>query len=269
MIVIGEKLNGSIPLVGKAIAARDEAFILALAKAQIAAQADYLDICASVSPEREDEALAWLIDLAQRAGDAPLCIDSSNPQSLLNQMERCSRPGMLNSVSLERGKLETVFPAVAGTSWRCVALLCSDKGIPDTVEGRMAAFDRIMEQADRYGVPHAHLFIDPLVRTLSTDESALSTFCACAREIRKRSRDVHIVSGLSNISFGLPARKLINHAFLVLALQAGMDAAIVDPCDRELTGLMHASEALLGRDEYCLDYIAAYRAGRFGNAASK
>ena len=106
--------------------------------------------------------------------------------------------------------------------------------------------------------------IDPILHSLAMDESALSTFTACTQEIRARSKEVHIVSGLSNVSFGLPARAQINRAFLVLAMQSGMNAAIMDVLDREMVGLLHATNALLGEDEYCMDYITAFREGRIG-----
>ena len=114
-----------------------------------------------------------------------------------------------------------------------------------------------MRRAEQYRIAPDRLFIDPLVTALSTTGDALLTFADCAREIRRRYPDVHITSGLSNISFGLPSRKFVNQAFLVLAMQSGMDSAILDPTNRELRALLAATEALLGRDELCLRYIAA------------
>ncbi len=266
MILIGEKLNGSIPSVGAAVRSRDEAFLKERALTQAAAGADYLDVCAGVPGEAEAETLLWMARLVENTVDLPLCVDSPNPAAIAAVLPQCRRAGLVNSVSLERGKIETIFPLIAGTEWKCVALLCSDEGVPDSVEARLELFERILAKADAYGIAHERLFIDPIVHTLSTDGAALTTFAACTREIRRRSERVHIVSGLSNISFGLPARTLVNHAFLVLALQAGMDSAILDVTDRELTGLAFASEALLGHDEYCLDYISAFRSRRIGPA---
>ena len=136
--------------------------------------------------------------------------------------------------------------------------------MPESTEGRLAIFEQIRAAAKEYGIAESRLLIDPIVHTLSTDENSLSTFAACAKEIRARSADAHVVSGLSNISFGLPTRSVINHAFLVLAMQAGMNAAIMDVLDREMVGLLHATNALLGEDEYCMDYITAFREGRIG-----
>ncbi len=264
MLIIGEKLNGFIPAVGRAIKARDEAFLISLAKAQEEAGADYLDVCAAVDNDVEIETLQWLIRLAEDKTSLPVCIDSPNPQAIAAVIGSCKREGVVNSVSLETGKVETIFPLIANTNWKCVALLCSSEGIPNGVEERISIFEQLVIKAMEYGISEDRLLIDPIVRTLSTDDDAFATFGECAREIRKRSTDVKIVSGLSNISFGLPARSLINHAFLVLAMQAGMDSAILDPLDREMIGLVSAAEMLLGRDEYCMGYITAYRENRIG-----
>jgi len=262
MIIIGEKLNGFIPSVGKAIRARDEAFLRDLAIRQEEAGADYLDVCAAVDADVEAETLLWLAQLAEDASTLPLCIDSPNPNVLAAVLLHCKRAGIVNSVSMENGKIETIFPLIADTKWKVIALTCSNSGVPESAEGRLALFEQIRAKANEYGITEDRLLIDPIVHTLSTDEQALSTFAACAKEIRSRSKGAHVVSGLSNISFGLPARPVINHAFLVLAMHAGMNAAIMDALDREMVGLLHATNALLGEDEYCMDYITAFREGR-------
>ncbi len=264
MIIIGEKLNGFIPAVGKAIREKDEAFLRDLAVRQEQAGADYLDVCTAVDSELEAQTLLWLAQLAEDATDLPLCIDSPNPAVLAQVLPHCRRAGIVNSVSMESGKIETIFPLIANTRWKVVALTCSNAGVPENAEGRLAVFEQIRSAAKEYGIAEDRLLIDPIVHTLSTDERSLSTFAACAAQIRKSAPAIHVVSGLSNVSFGLPARALINHAFLVLAMRSGMDAAIMDVLDREMVGLLHATNALLGEDEYCMDYISAYREGRIG-----
>lgn len=264
MIVIGEKLNGFIPSVGRAIRAKDEVFLRDLAKRQEETGADYLDVCAAVDSEIEADTLRWLVELVQDASSLPLCIDSPNPQVLAEVLPYCKKEGIINSVSMEAGKIETLFPLIANTSWKVVALLCSNSGVPENTEGRILLFEQILASAKTYGLAESRLLIDPIVHTLSTDERSFSTFAECAKAIRARSSAVSIVSGLSNISYGLPARSVINHAFFVLAMQAGMNAAIMDVLDREIVGLLHATNALLGEDEYCMDYIGAFREGKFG-----
>lgn len=264
MILIGEKLNGSIPAMGKAIANRDEAYIRRIAKRQTAAGADYLDVCASVPEDVEVETLKWILDLVQEVSDVPICLDSPSPHTIVKALPLCNKPGIVNSVSMEGNKIDVIFPAIADSKWGCVALLCDDKGIPNSVERRMEAFEGIMAKAKEYGIAPNRLYIDPLVVTLSTDETALTMFAECARLIRAQYPSIHLTSGLSNISFGLPARKLINQAFMVLAMNAGMDSAIMDPTNRDMMGLVYATHALLEQDEMCLDYIQAFREGLIG-----
>ena len=259
MIIIGEKLNGSIPAVAQAIARKDEAFIRERALMQARAGAAFLDVCASVEEEIEVETLVWMICQIQAVTDVPICIDSPSARTCARALPFCRRPGLINSVSMEGDKIDTLFPLIAQTQWQCVALLCDNDGIPDSVEKRMDVFHAIMQKASRYGIAPSRLHIDPLVVTLSTDQSALLVFAECCRRIKAEYPDIHITSGLSNISYGLPVRKNINYAFMALAMEAGMDSAIVDPTNRQMLGIIYATQALLGRDEFCLDYINSCR----------
>ena len=264
MIIIGEKLNGSIPSVAKAIAERDADLIRERARMQAEAGATFLDVCASVEEAVEVETLKWMIDLVQEVTDTPICVDSPSARSCVAAIPFCKRPGLINSVSLEGDKIDTIFPVIADTDWECVALLCDNDGIPDSVERRMKIFFGIMEKAKQYGIAPSRLHIDPLVVTLGTDQNALTVFADCCRRIKYEYQEIHITSGLSNISFGLPVRKNINQAFMVLAMNAGMDSAIVDPTNKNMIGMIYATNALLERDEYCLQYI-----DKFGNKASE
>lgn len=264
MIIIGEKLNGSIPSVAKAIAEKDADLIRERARMQAEAGATFLDVCASVEEAVEVETLKWMIDFVQEVTDTPICVDSPSARSCVAAIPFCKRPGLINSVSLEGDKIDTIFPVIADTDWECVALLCDNDGIPDSVERRMEIFFGIMEKAKQYGIAPSRLHIDPLVVTLGTDQTALTVFADCCRRIKYEYPEIHITSGLSNISFGLPVRKNINQAFMVLAMNAGMDSAIVDPTNKNMIGMIYATNALLERDEYCLQYI-----DKFGNKASE
>jgi len=263
MIIIGEKINGSIPKTGKAIKEHDEAYIKELAKMQTAAQANYIDCCASVN-EGELETEHWLIDLIQGESDTPISVDSPNPQVIVDAMEFCKKPGLINSVSMEGNKIDTIFPVIKDTEWNCVALLCDDKGIPSTVEARIAIFKQIMERCEKDGIAPERMFIDPLVETLGTNGNSLLNFAECCRQIKALYPTVHITSGLSNISFGLPVRKIINLGFMSYAIEAGMDSAIIDPTNRDLIGIIYACGALQGNDDFCMEYLNAYRENLFG-----
>jgi 5-methyltetrahydrofolate--homocysteine methyltransferase len=264
MILIGEKINGSIPKIGAAIAERNEACIRELAKTQTGCGASYLDVCASVSPDKELEALKWLVNLVQQESDLPICLDSPNAGVFAGAITFCEKPGIVNSVSMEGDKIEKVFPVIADTEWQCVALLCDNTGIPGSAEKRLEVFERILEKAGEYGIAPSRLYVDPVVEMLAASEEGAVTVFDTIRKVKARCPDVHITSGASNISFQLPLRRFINRSFILLCMGAGMDSAIMDPADTEMRALIYAAEALLGRDEMCMEYIGAYRDGLFG-----
>lgn len=263
MIIIGEKLNGAIPSMSKIIASRDEDAVRDLAKRQVAGGAEYLDVCSSVV-EGDVEVLQWLIGLVQDTVDVKICIDSPSAESIVAAIPFCRKPGLINSVSLAGDKIETVFPAIADTKWNVIALLCDDRGPQDDPGEREKIFDRILEKAKEYHIAPERLFIDPMVFSVGTKPESFTAFAEITRYVKKTCPDVHVTSGLSNVSFGLPSRKTMNQAFLVLAMEAGMDSAIMDPTDRNMLGALYAAQALLGDDEYCLDYVGAYKDDLFG-----
>ena len=263
MIIIGEKINGSIPSAGKAIAERNEEWIRHLARIQEDANADYLDCCASVNVN-ELETMKWMLDIMQDETSTKICVDSPDPKVCVDALPFCKKPGLVNSVSLEGDNIDVIFPAIADTKWNVVALLSGEQGIPSSVEERMVNFDKLMEQAAKYGIAANRIFVDPLVEGLATNQESLLTFAAVCREIKAKFPQIHITSGLSNISFGLPVRKMLNMAFMTLAMQAGMDSAIVDPTNRDMMGIIYATDALLGNDDFCVEYISAYRDNLFG-----
>ena len=262
MILIGEKINGSIPSVAKAIAERNEDWIRNLAKIQSEAGADFIDVCASVK-DNEVETLHWMIDLVQEVTDTPICIDSPDASVCVEAMKFCKKPGLINSVSMEGNKVDIIFPAIAGTTWQCVALLCA-KGIPQSAEERLTVFDQLMAKAKEYNIAPNRLHIDPLVEMLCTSENGIETNIEVITTVREQYPSIHITAAVSNISFNLPVRKMINLGFTVLAMNAGLDSAILDPTNRDMMGVIFATEALLGLDDYCMEYIGAYREGLFG-----
>lgn len=267
MIIIGEKINGSIPAVAEAIAKRDGAFIQKRAVDQAAAGASFIDCCASVPEAEEVETLCWMIDCIQAVTDLPISVDSPSAAVLAEAYRSCRRPGLFNSVSGEGGKIDRIFPIMAqpeNKDWQVIALLSDDTGIPKCAADRLRVFDKIMDKAGKYGVAPSRIHIDPLVEMLCTSENGIETNVEVISTVRKRYPDIHITAAVSNISFNLPVRKLINLGFTVLAMNAGLDSAILDPTNRDLLGVIYATEALLGMDDYCMDYIGAYREGVIG-----
>lgn len=262
MKIIGEKINGTRKLVGKAIAERDAAFIQNLARRQEEGGAHWLDINAGTPPSREPDDLVWLINLVQEVADIPLCLDSANPQALRIAMQEVKQTPMINSISGEPSRLEGVLPVVAEFGCPVIALCMDEKGIPNTGDARLEVIRKVFKETRAAGVPDENMYVDPLVMTIGTNTEAGCIIFSTMRLIRSEFPQAHISCGLSNVSFGLPVRSLINRTFLILALEAGMDTAIIDPNDRELQAAIYSAELLLGKDRHCLNYTRVYRAGR-------
>lgn len=264
MIIIGEKINGAIPSVAEAITQKDSDFIKNLAKTQADAGAHFIDVCASTDVGIEMETMKWLIDLVQEATDTPIAVDSPSAEICAESIKFCKRPGLVNSVSMEGDKIDVIFSAIADSKWGCAALLCDDTGIPKSGEQRMEVFAAIMEKAKAYNIEPSRLHIDPLVEMLCTSEDGINTILDVIGKIKAKYPAIHVTGGASNISFNLPARKFVNQAFLVLAMGAGMDSAIINPLHKHMMGLIYATEALKGNDEYCIEYIGGFRKGLYG-----
>lgn len=269
MIIIGEKINGTIPVVKKAIEEKDEEFIRTRAIDQSEAGANYIDICAGTAPDLEVETLKWLMDIVQDAVDKPLCIDSPNPRVIEAVLKYAGKPGIINSVSLEGDKCEVIYPLIQGTDWQVIALTCDNRGIPKDVQTRIDIAKVLVEKAASYDIGPEKIHIDPLVIALATDNTSLFSFVDTMKNIKAIYPMIKVTSGLSNISFGMPLRKVINQNFLTLAIYAGMDSAIMDPCNRDTMATLLATEALIGRDRFCKNYNGAFRKGKIGPKKEK
>ena len=275
MIIIAEKINGSIPSVAKFIAERNEEAIkdLAIRQAeQIGENKGFIDVCSSVAPEVEFETMRWMLDLVQGVTDMPISVDSPNAECLLELLPYVKKPGLVNSVSGEGNKIDLIFPFLAkpeNKKWEVMALLSDDTGIPKTAEDRLRVFDKIMAKAKEYGIAPNRIHIDPLVEMLCTSEDGIAMVEEVMGKIREQYPSIHISGAVSNISFNLPARKLVNMAFVCLAIKAGMDSAVFDPLDKQLLGVIYATEALLGQDDFCMEYIGAFRDERIAATTKK
>jgi len=261
MKIIGEKINGTRQQVAEAIAGRDVNFIQELARKQEDAGSDWLDVNAGTRRSEEVEDLIWLVETVQSVVDIPLCLDSPNSDALSAAIQVVEQTPMINSISGEPLRLEGILPLVAENQCPVIALAMDDNGIPETCAGRMDVVHKLMKASRSSGVPDDDMYIDPLVMTLATDTQSAQITLETMRIIREEYPDVHMSMGLSNISFGLPARANINRVFLILAMAAGLDSAIVDPMDRELQAALVITQTILGQDRHCLNYTRAYRAG--------
>lgn len=263
MIIIGEQINGTRQAVREAIVARDASFVAGLARSQSDAGADYIDVnVATGGSGVETEAMEWALAVVREATDRVPALDSSDPQVLARGLELCGdiRP-FINSVSGEEARLSSVLPLCAQYSCPVIALAMDEAGIPETPGARLDVCRRILERAMALGIAPHDIYFDPLVLPISADCAQARVTLDTLGLIKSELPGVSTVIGLSNVSFGLPRRSVVNRAMMSVAGYMGLDAAIIDPTDGELTASAFASEALSGNDKYCRGYMKAFRKG--------
>jgi 5-methyltetrahydrofolate--homocysteine methyltransferase len=264
MLIIGERINASRKSIAEAISSRDAAFIQKEAKDQALAGADYLDVNAGTFLGEEAERLRWVIDAVQAVTDIPLSLDSPDPSVIKAVIPLIKKTPMINSITLEPRRLEEILPLVVEHRAKVIALCQSGDTIAETAEAKVQMASQLVERVKIAGIPLDDLYIDPLVYPLATnDQSARATLTAI-EEIMRQFPGVHTTCGLTNVSYGLPDRKLVNRTFLAAALVRGLDSAILDPTDKQLSGALKAALAIAGKDEFCMQYITGFREGRFG-----
>jgi 5-methyltetrahydrofolate--homocysteine methyltransferase len=263
MKIIGEKINGTRKGVAKAIAERDAEYIKVLAVKQTEAGADWLDVNAGTHPNQEPNDFIWLINQIQSVVETPLCLDSANPHALRIAIGEIKKTPMINSITGEPERLKSILPIVAEHGCTVIALAMDGNKIPETHEKRLGIIERVLDATRASGVSDDRVYVDPLAMTVATVNQSAVIACDTIRAVRAKYPEVHFTMGLSNISFGMPARKQINRGFLILAMQAGLDSAILDPLDRELQAAILTTELLLGQDKHCLNYVRASRTGLF------
>jgi 5-methyltetrahydrofolate--homocysteine methyltransferase len=260
MLIIGELINCTRKKVGEAAQKRDAEFFRDLARKQASAGAHMLDVNGGL-PEQEVELLTWLVELVQGAVDIPLCLDSADPEAISKVLPLCKQRPMVNSISDEPARW-AMLPVLKEHRPRVIALCLSDSGPPTGVEDRVVTASRLIDRLTGEGFALDDIYVDPCVMPVATGPG--QTMLTAVGEIVARYPGVHISAGVSNVSFGLPVRKLLNETFLLLLMAQGLDAAIVDPCDPQLMMDIIAAETLLGRDAHCKNYLRAYREGRLG-----
>ncbi len=260
MLIIGEKINSTRKRIKEAIAARDAEYLQELAIAQAEAGADYLDINTGAFPSEEVELMEWLVGVVQDVVDVPLAIDSANPAALQAGLKLHRKPSpLINSITIEQAKFDKVLPLVKDYDAKVLALSIDDGGMTKTAEERFGVAGRLIEALCGEGIEPGRIYLDPLIQPVSVQNDFGLVALDVIRRIKQEFPEVNTACGLSNISFGLPKRRQLNKTFLIMAMAAGLDSAILDPCDNELMSTIKASDALLGRDRFCKEYIKAFR----------
>lgn len=264
MIIIGELINASRKAIGEAIRTQNVEAIQKVATDQAEAGANYIDVNAGVFVGEEPTYLKWLTQTVQEVVDLPCAIDSPDPKAIQAAVEVHKGVPMINSISLEKDRYENLMPVVANSDHKVIALCMSDDGMPETVDDRLKIADSLVNGLVRNNVKIENIYVDPLVQPMSVNNTFGVEFINSVEAIMSKFPGIHTACGLSNISFGLPQRKFLNQTFMVMAIAKGLDGAIINPLDKKMMANIIAAEALAGRDTFCMEYLKAYRAGKFG-----
>jgi cobalamin-dependent methionine synthase I len=264
MLVIGERINSTRNGIREAIKARNAAYIVKEAKTQIAAGAYYVDVNCAVTSGDELQDIDWVISVIQsEIPDASICIDSPNYLAIERALKVYSAKGSLiiNSITGEDARIRQILPLAMEHNTSLIALTMDENGMPNSAAERFEIARKIFDRVRREGFPTEKLYFDALIRPVSTEPMQAQEFLHSLPMIKKLD-EVKTVCGLSNVSYGLPNRAVINSTFLSMAVQAGLDAAILDPTDKLVVSSIAASRVVLCRDGYCAEYIKAYRDGK-------
>ncbi|SHF30434.1 5-methyltetrahydrofolate--homocysteine methyltransferase [Desulfofundulus australicus DSM 11792] len=263
MLIIGERINSTRKSIDRAVRTRDVEFIRQEATNQVNAGAHMLDVnCGTLEAQEEPAAMEWLVQTVQAAVDVPLCIDSPNYKALAAGLAVHRGKAMINSISGETERYKNVLPLVKEYGAAVVALCTDDRGIPASLDQALEVGLKLVGNLLEAGVPVDDIFFDPLVRSVATNPETVLVTLRLMEEMSARFPGLHFVSGLSNVSFGLPERRHLNRAYAVMSMASGLDAVIADPLDRTLMALIYATEALLNKDRFCMQYIRCYQEGK-------
>lgn len=262
MIVIGERINTSRKAINEAMERRDKKFFQDEAAKQEAAGASYIDVNCGSRLKSEYDDFLWLLEVVQEVISIPVSLDSPSAQVLEAGLKNVDKRPLVNSITLEKERFEEIAPIVEGDKANIVALCMDNEGIPNNTPRIVENAVLLVEKLEKLGLKREGIFLDPLIQPLSVDTENANMALSSISTIMTRLNGVHTTCGLSNVSYGLPERFLVNRTFMVLAMANGLDSAIIDPLDRKMMTNIITAETLLGKDEFCGDFIGAMREGK-------
>lgn len=260
--VIGERINTTLTKVQAAVAERDADYIKNDVELQTTAGATYIDVNAGARIGHEEADMRWLIEIVQGATELPLCLDSPDPAILEMAYGLVNKKPMINSISLEKDRFDPMIKYLQGKECRIIALCMDDSGMPKTIDDIVSRARSLVSELEKIGFTRDDIFIDPLIQPMSVDISNGTMAMDAVKLIMTELEGVHTTGGLSNVSYGLPKRKVINRCFLTMMIANGYDSAIMDPLDKAIMGLMHTADMLAGNDQFCMNYIKGVRADK-------
>lgn len=259
MIIVGERINSSRRVVLEALQRKDAEYLCHQALAQEKSNAAYIDINAAAMMEEEIGVLLWAIPLIQRVVKAPLALDTPNPEAMEAALKIHRGRALLNSLSGDKASLEVMVPLIRRFRPRVIALCLDKEGPPEDTEMAVSRAGKMAEILLSAGLHPEDIFIDPLVRPIGVDHKSGILFLDSVEKIKSSLPGMRTIAGVSNVSFGLPQRRLLNRTFLALAMAKGLDAAICDPLDGDIQAVLVASQALLGQDPSLRKYLTYIR----------
>ncbi len=258
--VIGERINTTLKKVKEAVEQRNADYIITDVKNQTECGATYIDVNAGARIGHEKEDMKWLLEVVQEATDLPLCLDSPDPKILEMAYAMVKKTPMVNSISLEKERFDTMIPFLKGKECKIIALCMDDSGMPKSTDDIVGRAKRIVQELENIGLKRDNIFIDPLIQPISVDSNNGTMVMEAVKTIMQDLDGVHTTGGLSNISYGLPQRKIINRSFLLMMMAKGFDSAIMDPLDKDIMAVLKTGEMLTGNDDYCMNFLKAVRA---------
>ncbi len=259
MIIVGEKLNSSIPKMYDLMREKNTAAIKQIAIDQQNAGANFLDINTAIFSEDEFDMLKYVLDIVLESTECGIMLDSPSPAVIKEAIKLVSnREIIINSITLQ-DRINELLPIVKSYNAGVVCLPIDEEGIPKTTQKRVENSLKLIRILQEAGIEKKKIYIDVLAETLATDnESAVTTINTIA-DLKKAEPEVHIICGVSNVSFGLPKRTNINAAFLTTAIFAGLDSGIVDITNEQIQSTIYLAEMVAGKDEYCMEYLGYIR----------
>lgn len=261
-VIIGERINPTNrKLLAEEMKAGNLERVQQDAMSQINAGAQILDVNAGVPLADEPKILADSIKLIQSVSDVPLCIDSSIVEALKCGLEAYQGKALLNSVTGEEERLETVLPLVKQFGCAVIGISNDDSGISEDINVRFEVAKKIVERAMDHGIPKEDVLIDPLVMPIGAINDAGKQVLELIKKLQNELQ-VNTTCGASNLSFGLPNRHGLNTAFIAMAIANGMPCAITNPLEKEIMQSIRGANVVMGHDPECSDWIMNYREPR-------
>lgn len=259
ILIIGELLNSSNTRIRELLARRGEKKLLEVAEAQLSAGAYAIDLNAGMLMDDEGDALLWAARIVRSKLGATVSFDTAKTELLPGLAEEFGEGAILNSFTADDEQMELAVETSRRTGSSAIIMLKNRDGIPETAMGRLQLASRVSALARRARLDTSRLFLDPVLTPLATSKDGLRVSLDTIEGLERNFPNFRTVGGISNVSFGLPKRRLVNRTFLAMALSRGLDAAICDPTDPDIIGTLKAAETISGLDPGCKGFLAHHR----------